>query len=227
MDHLSLSIKAVVFDLDGTLLDTAGDYAASANAMLEDLQMPRLDVAQIKTFIGNGIHALVTRCLRASQHAEPTPALVSRAQALFESHYADLLTAETQIYDGVIEGLRQLRQKGLMLGCITNKYEKFTLPLLKLTGLLDFFTLVLSGDSLPQKKPDPAPLLYACRYFGIEPRHLLMIGDSANDTLAARAAGCPVLCVPYGYSAGLDITKLDHDGIVSSIYEAAERVVAA
>lgn len=227
MTQATLPFKAVVFDLDGTLLDTAGDYAAAANAMLEELQLPCLETDLIKTFIGNGIRMLVTRSLRASQASAPDPEQVTQGLAVFERHYADLLTAETQIYDGVTEGLRQLRQKGLLLGCITNKYQKFTYPLLRRTGLLDYFTLVLSGDSLPQQKPHPAPLLHACRYFAVEPRHLLMIGDSANDTQAARAAGCPVFCVPYGYSAGLDIRELDHDGVITSIHEAAKRIVAA
>ena len=107
---------------------------------------------------------------------------------------------------------------------MTNKSARFTAPLLEYLGLTRYFAQVVAGDTLPQKKPDPAPLLYACRNFGIAPREMLMIGDSLNDAEAARAAGCPMFCVPYGYNEGRDVRELDVDAIVTSLVEATRLI---
>ena len=120
--------------------------------------------------------------------------------------------------------MKALKQAGYKLACITNKAEKFTLPLLKDTGLFDYFDMVLSGDSLPKKKPDPLPLLHACEKYGIQPTELLLIGDSLNDAQAARAAGCHVFCVPYGYNRGRDVKELDVDAIVPTILDASKLI---
>jgi phosphoglycolate phosphatase len=131
---------------------------------------------------------------------------------------------DTRPYPGVLDGLSALRENGFRLACITNKAEAFTLPLLRATGLLEFFDLVLSGDTLPKKKPDPMPLLHACKQFNIEPGEMLLIGDSLNDSQAARAAGCHIFCVPYGYNEGRDVRELDCDAVVPSLYEAAKLI---
>lgn len=159
-----LAIKAVVIDLDGTLLDTAMDLATAANLMLVELGKPELPFATIQSFIGKGIHKLVKRSLTNHLDVEPDLALFEKALPIYEYHYRENLSKHTRPYPGVVDGLKALRQKGFRLACITNKAEAFTLPLLKATHLFDYFELILSGDSLSKKKPDPLPLLHACQF---------------------------------------------------------------
>lgn len=223
-EKFPLPVKAVVVDLDGTLLDTARDLAEAANRMLQDLGRPAAAVETIKSYIGNGISRLVKRALTGSMDGEPDAALFERALPLYQKHYAEVLTLHTNPYPGVKEGLEALRDAGFRLACITNKAEKFTLPLLKEMGLLDFFELVLSGDTLPKKKPDPLPLLYAAEKFGTTPAQVLLIGDSLNDVQAARAAGCPVFCVPYGYNRGRDVRELDPDAVIAEFPQALKLI---
>lgn len=223
--NFPLPIKAVVIDLDGTLLDTAPDLADAAIAMSNDLGLPMIDLAEVKTYIGNGVSRLVKRVLTRDMHADPAPELFARALPIYEKHYAEGVSRKSRPFPGVVEGLQALHQAGYRLACITNKAERFTVPLLKDTGLIDFFELILSGDTLPEKKPSPLPLLHACQVFGIEPNELLLIGDSLNDTQAARAAGSPVFCVPYGYNRGRPVAELDLDAVVASLAEAATLIV--
>jgi len=222
---LPLTVKAVVIDLDGTLLDTAPDLADAAMAMAQELGLPPIDLATVKTYIGNGVSRLVKRVLTRDMNAEPDAALFGRALPAYEKHYGANVSRKSRVFPGVLEGLAAFKQAGFRVACITNKAEKFTLPLLRDTQLLDYFELVLSGDTLPKKKPDPLPLLHACEQFGIQPAELLLIGDSLNDAQAARAAACPVFCVPYGYNRGRDVRELDVDAIVPSLVEAAKIVV--
>jgi phosphoglycolate phosphatase len=222
---LPLTVKAVVIDLDGTLLDTAPDLADAAMAMAEELGLPAIDLATVKTYIGNGVSRLVKRVLTRDMSAEPDAALFGRALPAYEKHYGANVSRKSRVFPGVLEGLAAFKQAGFRLACITNKAERFTLPLLRDTQLLDYFELVLSGDTLPKKKPDPLPLLHACEYFGIQPAELLLIGDSLNDAQAARAAACPVFCVPYGYNRGRDVAELDVDAIVPSLAAAAKIVI--
>jgi phosphoglycolate phosphatase len=217
-------IKAVVIDLDGTLLDTAPDLADAAMAMAEELGLPPITVDEVKTYIGNGVSRLVKRVLTRDMHADPAPELFAKALPIYEKHYANWVSRKSRPFPGVVDGLHALKGMGLHVACITNKAERFTHPLLKDTGLFQFFELILSGDSLPEKKPSPLPLLHACQVFGVEPEELLLIGDSLNDTQAARAAGCPVFCVPYGYNRGRPVDELDLDAVVPSLAEAAQRV---
>jgi phosphoglycolate phosphatase len=210
-----------MIDLDGTLLDTAGDLAAAANSMLRELGRPEIPLATIQSYIGKGVQKLVKRALTGSLDAEPDAALFARAMPVYEREYARMLHDSTRPYPGVVAGLEALRQAGFALACVTNKAEVFTLPLLRATGLLDYFGIVLSGDSLPKRKPDPMPLLHACQYFAIQPQEMLLIGDSLNDSEAARAAGCYVFCVPYGYNEGRDINELDCDAIVATVLDAS------
>jgi len=219
-----LNIKAVVIDLDGTLLHTAPDLAAAAQRMAEELNLPPIDEATVKTYIGNGVSRLVKRVLTGEMDAEPDAELFERAIKLYQKHYGNNVSRESRPFDGVVEGLKAFRQMGLHVACITNKAEQFTVPLLKNTGLFDYFELILSGDSLPKRKPDPLPLLHACEVFKCRPAELLLIGDSLNDTQAARAAGCPVFCVPYGYNRGRPVAELDLDAVVPSLFEAAKLI---
>lgn len=222
-----LRIRAVTIDLDGTLADTIPDLAVAANSMLREMGRPPLVVERIRTFVGKGIPKLVERTLADSFGNAPTPELMARALSAFERCYAEVNGRHSEIYPGVSDGLRALRDKGLPLACVTNKSGRFTAPLLEHLQLTGFFDQVISGDTLPQKKPDPAQLLHACRGFGVAPQDMLVIGDSGNDAQAARAAGCPVFCVPYGYNEGHDVRQLDVDAIVASLFEASRLIEKA
>jgi len=219
-----LMVKAIMIDLDGTLLDTAGDLAVAVNIMLRELGAAELPLATIQSYIGKGILNLVKRCLANSFNSEPDPEFLAQAIVIYEQEYAKKLCVTTHPYPRVIDGLIAMKEAGFQLACITNKSEAFTLPLLRTTELLNYFDIVLSGDSLPKKKPDPMPLHHACKFFEILPNEMLLIGDSANDTEAARAAGSYIFCVTYGYNEGRDVHELDCDRVISSIYEAVRLI---
>ncbi len=222
-----LSISAIAIDLDGTLLDTAPDLAEAANRMRREIGQPPLDVAVSKNYVGNGIVRFVKRVLTDSMETEPDAALFATALPVFEKHYAQVMSRTTQPYPGVVEGLQEMRSQGFRLSCLTNKAQAFTLPLLRDTGLLPFFEFVVSGDTLRRKKPDPMPLQHSCEKLGVAAKNLLLIGDSANDTLAARAAGCPVFCVTYGYNGGNDVRTLAPDAVIASFTDALPLIVRA
>jgi phosphoglycolate phosphatase len=219
--------RAVLFDLDGTLLDSAPDLAAAANAMLAELGLPQRDPAEIATYIGKGIPKLVERTLTGSLDAAVEPTLFARALPIYEHHYAEESGRRSVPFPGVIAGLRALHDAGLPLACITNKAERFTVDLLQRTGLDGFLKVVICGDTVAHKKPDPEPVLTACARLDVRPAEALMIGDSANDVQAARAAGCPVWCVPYGYNEGRPVSGLECDAVVESLLDAARLIEAA
>jgi phosphoglycolate phosphatase len=219
------AVRAVLIDLDGTMLDTVLDLHAAANAMLRDFGRDEIPVETIRTYVGRGIPVLVKRCLAGRLDAADDPAPPPEdALASFRRHYAETNGREAKIYPGVIDGLEALKAKGLRLACITNKAEAFTKPLLQRTGLTDYFDVVVSGDTLPRAKPDPMPLIWVCGHFDLTPHDMLMIGDSQNDFKAARAAGCPIFLVPYGYNEGHDVRKLEGDAIVASLFDAAKLI---
>ena len=221
-----IPIKAVLLDLDGTLLDTAGDIAAAANMMRASLGFAPLETALIKTFVGKGIANLVAKTLKDAV-GEVGPTALKVAVANFERQY-DKCYSETSIaFPGVVDGLNALRDKGFRLACVTNKAEKFTLPLLEKSGLSNYFELTLSGDSLPEKKPHPLQLQHAAKFFECNPAELLMVGDSVNDAEAARAAGCPVFIVPYGYNEGQELRGLDCDVFIDDVPAALKFVKLA
>ena len=214
-----------MIDLDGTLADTIPDLAAAANMMLRELGRPVLEVERIRDFVGKGIPKLVERALAGSVEGAAPANLMARALPVFERCYAEVNGRHSMLYPGVSEGLLALRSMQLPLACVTNKSGRFTFPLLEQLGIARFFDQVIAGDALPQKKPDPAQLLHASRAFGIAPREMLMIGDSLNDAQAARAAGCPVFCVTYGYNEGHDVRDLDVDAIVPTLIAVARLIV--
>lgn len=222
---LPFPIRSVTFDLDGTLLDSLPDLAAAANATLAELGQPPRSLAEVRGFVGRGIAELVRRSLQEGRPG-PGPDL-DAALAVFRRHYAVTNGREARPYPGVIEGLDRLRDLGLPLAVVTNKAEEFTQPLLAATGLAPYFAFALGGDSLPERKPHPLPLLHAAERLASGPRHHLHVGDSRHDAEAARAAGCAVVLVPYGYSADADVHKLDSDAIVASLAELADLVAAA
>jgi phosphoglycolate phosphatase len=217
MATFPLTVKMVMIDLDGTLIDTVPDLAAAANRMLADLKRSAWDMAHYRAWIGNGVPRFVKRALTGEMQAEPDAKLNEQALALFSRHYAAAVSDLSRPYPGVVEALERLEAQGFSLACITNKAEAFTLPLLKNLDLYKYFQLVLSGDSLPKQKPDPLPLRHACEHFGIDSSHGVLVGDSSNDVQAARAAGMPVICVTYGYNHGHDIRQSLPDAVVDSL----------
>ena len=191
--------RAVLVDLDGTMIDTAPDIAAAANATLADLGLKPLETAQVRSFIGEGIGVLVRRSLGARVSAAEAETQFKVALENFERHYFATNGRYSSLYPGVLEGLRRMRDSGLKLACVTNKVLRFAEPLLARFALLEMFDTVIGGDSLPAKKPDPAQVLEACRRLGVAPAETVLIGDSAHDAGAARAAGVEFIAVPYGY----------------------------
>ena len=219
-------LKAVLLDLDGTLLDTVGDIATAANMMRASFGFAPLDPALIKTFVGKGIANLVAKTLKDAV-GEVGPTALKVAVTNFERQYERCFGDTSIPFPGVIEGLDALRDKGFRLACVTNKAEKFTLPLLEKSGLNRYFEITLSGDSLPEKKPHPLPLQHAAKFFECPTAELLMIGDSMNDAEAARAAGCPVFIVPYGYNEGQELRGLDCDAFIDDVPAALKFVKLA
>lgn len=218
-------IRAVLLDLDGTLLDTAPDLAAAANAMLAEQGLAPLAAATVREFIGGGIPKLVERCLQAAGYPLAGERLAPGLRS-FATHYQRLNGASSTPFPGVVEALERLRGAGLRLACVTNKASAFTLPLLEKTGLARLFDAVVTADQAGRRKPDPECFLQACRALGVAPAEAAVIGDSANDAQAARAAGCRVLLVSYGYSEGRDVRTLDCDGVAATFGEATERLLA-
>lgn len=206
-------VDAVLFDLDGTLLDTVADLAEASNRTLADLARPQRTLDEIRSFVGKGIPNLVRRCLTEGQEASERE--IDDAIAVFKQHYAEVNGSRTRVYPGVLEALERMREADLRLAVVTNKAGDFTLPLLERTGLTPYFDAVVSGDSLAVKKPDPAVVIHACHLLDVPVSRALMIGDSANDALAARGAGVPVLLVTYGYSEGVPVDSIECDGLLS------------
>jgi phosphoglycolate phosphatase len=219
-----IEVAAVAFDLDGTLVDTLPDLHESANRMLAGLGREPATEPVVRSYVGDGVDRLVKRLLTGDHDGEPEPALFEQSVAAFRAHYAELLTRASRPFPGVVEALQALRGLGLKLACVTNKPERFTLPLLAGLGLAPYLDLTLSGDSLPRKKPDPLPLTHCAQVFAVPVSRLLMVGDSPGDTGAARAAGCPVFCVPYGYRGALEVHELDCDAIVPSLKDCLELI---
>jgi phosphoglycolate phosphatase len=212
-----LRAAAVLFDLDGTLVHTSPDLADSASRMLADLGRSAVDAALIEGWIGDGVSRLVKRALTGERDAEPDPELFRVGYARFIEHYGRGVSARSRPYPGVRAGLDALRGAGLPLACVTSKLGVFTHALLRDLELAQYFELVVAGDSLPRTKPDPLPLLHACSRLGVAPGQAVMVGDSENDALAARAAGCPFVGVTYGYNGGREPESLAADALIGSL----------
>jgi len=219
-------IRAAIIDLDGTMVHTAPDFHVAINRMRQDLDLQPLSIETITDFVGQGTENLMRRVLGVD--FEPQEIEVHFPQALesYQRHYVAINGNYSSVYPGVHKGLDALQRKGLRLACVTNKPIAFALPLLEKTGLRHYFELVYGGDSLPKKKPDPYPLLQVCADFALQPSCVVAIGDSSNDARAARAAGCRVLNVPYGYNHGESIQTVDSDGIVPTLLDAAHLISA-
>ncbi len=220
------AIKAAIIDLDGTMLDTVPDFEAALNGMRADLGLAPITQATIKPLVGKGSEKLVRDALLLDWDAARVDAVFEEALAGYQRHYLAINGDHSTLFEGVIEGLQAMRAQGLRLVCVTNKPLAFTLPLLDQKGLAPYFERVFGGDSFEKKKPDPMPMLGACAALDLPPSMVVAIGDSSNDAESARAAGCFVLTVPYGYNHGRPIQEINSDGIVSSLLEAAEQISA-
>ena len=211
-------LEAVLVDLDGTLVDTLGDFVLALDLMLDDLGLPHVDPALVARLIGRGADHLVREVL-CHAGASLGPATFEHAAARYRARYAEVNGRHARVYPGAVEGLRRLRGRGLRLACVTNKLSLFAQPLLRATALEELFEEVTCGERFGRLKPDPQPLLATCDALGTQPARSLMLGDSANDARAARAAGCPVVLVTYGYNHGEPVRAVDADGFVDSILE--------
>ena len=209
--------ELVLFDLDGTLIDSSPDLAFSVDSMLERLGLPRRGEARIRNWIGSGIERLVKRALTGDMHAEPGPELFRQAMTVFHEIYEQNVCVLSRCYDGVRDSMDYLRENNYRTGCVTNKAERFTNILLQAHGIYDDFDIIIAGDTLTKKKPDPLQLLHAAEHFNISPERSLMVGDSVNDVEAARAAGFQILCVTYGYILGRDIRESRPDAVLDTL----------
>lgn len=210
--------QAAIIDLDGTMVDTLGDFAVALNRMLEELALPLIEPSAIETMVGKGSEHLIRSVLA---HVGAPMSLYDAAWASYQRHYLAINGHYSTVYPGVVPGLRALRDAGLKLACLTNKPTNFAKPLLEAKGLSEFFAVVFGGDLFERKKPDPLPLLKTCEALGSEPARTVVVGDSSNDARAARAAGCPVILVTYGYNHGQPVRGVDADGYADSLSEAA------
>lgn len=217
--------RLVLLDLDGTLVDTVPDLAFCVDQTLRRLDKKPAGEQSVRGWVGNGVDVLLCRALTGRMDGCPDAAEFATARELFLELYAIHTSRRSRVYPGVREGLSFLSEHGATLGCVTNKPARFTEPLLKDVGLYDFFALVVSGDSLPVKKPDPRPLLHAAEQLGFDPADSLLVGDSEADVEAARAADFRVICVSYGYNHGRDIRLAKPDAVIDSLAELGKLLI--
>lgn len=210
------AIEAAIVDLDGTLVDTLGDFVAVLAQTLDELNLPQVPRAFVERTVGKGSEHLIRSVLR---EVGADASLYERTWSLYQQHYLSINGRYASVYPGAREGLQRLHDAGWRLACVTNKPLAFARPLLKQKGLMPWLAHVFGGDSLARRKPDPLPLAEACKALGSAPPRTLVIGDSTNDALAARAAGCPVVLVRYGYNHGEPIERVDADALVDRLDE--------
>ena len=217
-----LSVRAVLFDLDGTLVDSAPDLTFAANKMLSALGYPPVNCSQVKGWVGDGVGSLVRRALTTILGDVPAESLIEQSYVLFQRYYAESVYQDSTLYPGVHETLQTLKSSGLALACVTNKPSRFTKPVLEKSGLTGFFGAVVSGDDLSLKKPDPAPLEFAAEQLGVPLTACVLVGDSINDIRAAGAAEIPVLWATYGYAGQDDIEQDATYGAIDTIFQLCE-----
>ncbi|HYC38514.1 MAG TPA: phosphoglycolate phosphatase [Usitatibacter sp.] len=218
---MAKTFTAVIFDLDGTLMDTSGEIATALERTFVELQLPVVPKAVVETLIGRGVPMLIERALAKVGASHRQPAEVVHH---FERHYERTVGTASVLYPGVVEALRLLRQRRMPMSVVTNKPRLFTEKLLAGLGIADFFSAVVAGDDGIRRKPHGDMLLAACERMGSKPGATLMLGDSDNDITAAREAGCHVWCVPYGYNEGRAPDTLRCDRLVATLEEAAREI---
>lgn len=219
--------QMILIDVDGTLVDSVPDLTFCVDEMMKALGRPAHGEAVVRNWVGNGVERLVRRALIGRLDGEPADADFQKAYPIFLDLYAENTSKRSRLYPGIRDGLDYLKAAGYKLGCVTNKAARFTEPLLRDLGVASDFSIIVSGDTLPQKKPDPAPLLHAAKYFSVDPEQALMVGDSVSDVKAARAAGFQIVCMSYGYNHGEDIRKSSPDAVIDALTEIRPLLEAA
>jgi len=217
--------QMALIDVDGTLVDSVPDLAYCVDEMQKQLGLEERGEAAVRQWVGNGVERLVQRALINALDGEPEAALYAQALPIFRGLYADNTSARSQVYKGVHEGLNYLQSASVRLGCVTNKASEFTLPLLRDLGLFERFEVIVCGDQVERKKPDPLPLQVAAEKMQVDAADCLMIGDSKSDVAAARAAGFGIVCMSYGYNHGEDIRDYDPDAVIDSMAELSQLFV--
>jgi len=211
--------ELILIDVDGTLVDSVPDLAWSVDAAMRDLGLPERGEIAVRNWVGNGVEKLVHRALMNDLDKEADITDFESALEIFKKHYAQNTSKRSTLYPGVTEALEWFKAEKFNLGCVTNKAKAFTEPLLKDLGVYDFFSIVVSGDTLKVKKPDPGPLLHVSDFFNVAPAKSLMVGDSISDVKAARAAGFKMACMSYGYNHGEDISLASPDLVLDRMDE--------
>jgi phosphoglycolate phosphatase len=216
---LKFTPKLIMIDVDGTLVDSVPDLAFCVDELMVALGRPKWGEEKVRQWVGNGVPKLVERSLTGELEGQVNQEDFQKAYPIFLELYKDNTSKRSTLYNGVIEGLDYLQNKGYTLGCVTNKAEAFTHPLLKDLGIFGRFELIISGDTLEKKKPDPLPLLFAAQHFNVSAQECLMLGDSVSDVKASRAAGFDIICMSYGYNHGEDIRLQHPDVVIDSMAE--------
>jgi len=216
--------KLIMIDVDGTLVDSVPDLAYCIDEMMQKLGLGKCGEAKVRHWVGNGIPKLVERALTGELEGRPIKEVFDIAYPIFLDLYEDNTAEKSYLYDGVREGLDYLKSQEYQLGCVTNKSEQFTHPLLKVLGIFNDFKIIISGDTLAKRKPDPMPLLYCAEYFNLKPEECLMLGDSVSDVKAARAAGFDIICMSYGYNHGNDIGDENPDLVIDSMSQLSDHL---
>lgn len=211
--------EMVLIDVDGTLVDSVPDLAFCVDEMQKQLGLPPRGEASVRHWVGNGVERLVQRALINQLDGMPEEAIYQQALPIFRQLYSENTSKRSCLYPGVSEALEFLRSTGVKIGCVTNKASEFTLPILRDLAIADYFELVICGDMVARKKPDPMPLLQAAEQLAVKPAQSLMLGDSMSDVKAARAAGFAIICMSYGYNHGEDIHASEPDAVVDSMAE--------
>jgi phosphoglycolate phosphatase len=211
--------KMILIDVDGTLVDSVPDLAYCVDEMMKAIGREPHGETKVRDWVGNGVERLTRRALIGQLDGEPSDEDFAKGYPIFLELYKDNTSKRSCLYPGVREGLDYMKSQGYRLGCVTNKDAQFTIPLLKGLGIYDEFGIVVSGDTLPVKKPDPQPLLHAAAHFGVGAEDSLMLGDSKSDVTAARNAGFQIVCMSYGYNHGEDIRNYHPDAVIDSMEE--------
>lgn len=212
-------VEAVLFDLDGTLVDSVPDLTSAIDTMMAQLSLPLCGEEKVRSWVGDGVNALIYQALAHSSDNAPSDEMLALARPKFFIAYQENVCRFSQLYSGVTEGLKIIAELGIPMACVTNKPAVLAKPLLEALGIFHYFSVLVGGECVAKKKPAPEPLLMAANSLGFDIKSCIMVGDSSNDVLAASSAGCPVVCVPYGYNFGLDISQIEPDVIVEDIAE--------
>ncbi|MGI2172984.1 phosphoglycolate phosphatase [Shewanella ulleungensis] len=224
------NIQAIAFDLDGTLIDSVPDLAAATNATLVECHLASVSEDLVRSWVGNGAQVLMQRALsHASSMAQDSAELQTQLAHImprFMHHYGEHLQQHSRLYSDVLTVLQKLKQAGYKLAVVTNKPYRFTVPLLNAFGLDGLFSEVLGGDSLVKMKPDPMPLQHLLQQWQLKPQQLLMVGDSKNDILAAKAANVMSIGLTYGYNYGEDIGLSEPNAVCENFADIAQYLLS-